>query len=52
MRIPIYAVLLILSYLASFTLAFEIVQTYAVGFRNINFNDWQDYWHWNWYPAR
>jgi ascorbate-specific PTS system EIIC-type component UlaA len=50
-RAIVYAILLCLSYLASFTLAFEIVQVHAVGYRNMNFNDWQDYWHWNWHAA-
>jgi len=50
-RAIVYAVLLCLSYLASFTLAFEIVQIYAVGYQNLNFNDWQDYWYWNWHSA-
>ncbi len=50
-RITVYAVLLCLSYVASFTLAFEITEIYAVGYRNLNFNDWQDFWYWNWHPA-
>ena len=47
-KIILYAILLGLSYLASFTLAFEITEIYAVGSKNVNFNDWQDYWRWNW----
>jgi hypothetical protein len=50
-RAIVYVVLLCLTYLASFTLAFEITEINAVGYRNLNFNDWQDYWHWNWHPA-
>jgi hypothetical protein len=42
-RITVYAVLLCLTYVASFTLAFEITEIYAVGYRNLNFNDWQDF---------
>jgi hypothetical protein len=50
-RIAVAAILLCLSYLASFTLAFEITEINAVGYRNLNFNDWHDYWYWNWRPA-
>jgi len=50
-RAIVYAILLCLSYLACFTRAFEIVQICAVGHRNMNFNDWQDYWHRNWHAA-